>query len=243
MSQINALNALKGAIQFRGQADWSWPVQSSLDRQIRTRCYSMQDRQHVINHIHKNFINSCRSLVPPIELSSWERDQLMCFSIGRHYGLSTPLIDFTDSPYIALFFAFAEASDAEYRTVIGLDPRGMFEAELIQYAPDEVGLTSRVVAQRGSFFFLPRHWTLDEAFEDYSNFTHSGTRARLIRYEFPNYLRDEVLHALYDFNITYSRLFPDIQGAALNTNLIKLQMHSNLWRGAEEMSTKGRDEN
>jgi hypothetical protein len=67
--------------------------------------------ERCFNHF-KNAIRGRRGMNAKHELTTYE-----VWSLGRHYGLPTPLLDWTYSPYVAFFFAFAEDNGCRKRSV------------------------------------------------------------------------------------------------------------------------------
>lgn len=104
---------------YRGQANAIWPLRSRLDRLLRN--FPVNERAKKQKEHLQNFqyaVRGRRGPNPPI-LNS-ENDW---WALGQHHGLATPLLDWTESPYVALYFSFAENLEDEnkYRTVFALD--------------------------------------------------------------------------------------------------------------------------
>jgi FRG domain len=100
---------------FRGQREASWPLQTSLERALRVE-YSygnnvghyQLDRNMEGSELLRRFEEYAPQFIPdpPLkdDLASW-------LALMQHYGAPTRLLDWTDSPYVALYFAIENEPD------------------------------------------------------------------------------------------------------------------------------------
>jgi hypothetical protein len=98
---MRALNSLPNSFVFRGQSDAAWGLQSTLERTLGAKWNAQNAREFEDYSLDafksKYHIYSGTEHLPKSKLS-W-------LSVMQHYGVPTRLIDFTTSPYIALYFA------------------------------------------------------------------------------------------------------------------------------------------
>lgn len=92
---------------FRGQGKSNWHIQSSLERLIE-RFYST-DVQHKIypSGFEIEMLREFQWKYPNYETANMPKDDeiIEWLSIMQHYGSCTRMVDFTFSPYVALFMA------------------------------------------------------------------------------------------------------------------------------------------
>ncbi|MGZ5222345.1 MAG: FRG domain-containing protein, partial [Chitinophagaceae bacterium] len=95
------LNTLPNNFIYRGHADAKWSLASSLERVIGG-AWSFEKAKKFEEFSLLNF-------KPKFHLYDHENIQpnskLAWLSIMQHYGVPTRLLDFTESPYVALYFA------------------------------------------------------------------------------------------------------------------------------------------
>lgn len=98
---------------YRGQSNADWKVESTLDRlekrfprtlNLASRTPKHFDHPPVPHEIQLDrFKELARgkfvSHLPPSDDDEW-------WALAQHYGLATPMLDWTYSPFVALFFAF-----------------------------------------------------------------------------------------------------------------------------------------
>ncbi len=101
---------------WRGQRK-EWPLESSFDRNFP----NINNRQAKLHEILKKFKHRLDEL-SNLNINGMTGDEI--WAIGQHYGLQTPLLDWTESPYIAAYFAFYRKGTEErlaYRVVYTLN--------------------------------------------------------------------------------------------------------------------------
>jgi len=87
---------------FRGQMDSRFELVSSFDRMMPAK---LTDRSSEFERWHKFFKYLRRHIGSSVD----HLDDEDSISLAQHYGVSTRLLDWTYSPYIAAFFAFFDA--------------------------------------------------------------------------------------------------------------------------------------
>ncbi len=98
---------------YRGQGKENWDLEPSLDRLIKK--LGKTDDVNFHQDLMLEFQRSTRGRLEQDRNSMEPNDW---WALGQHHGLTTPLLDWTLSPYIAAFFAFLEdTTDEEYVVV------------------------------------------------------------------------------------------------------------------------------
>lgn len=95
------LNALPNNFIFRGHSDASWQLTSSLERFLGPTWSPDRARQfeaRTLDLFKSKYHIYCGNEHVPQSKLAW-------LSVMQHYGVPTRLVDFSESPYIALYFA------------------------------------------------------------------------------------------------------------------------------------------
>jgi len=190
---------------FRGQSDSSWPLKTTLDRRYASGTDDERDRTH--DRLQAEFRREAIGLPMALDRAGLETEWLL---LSRHHGLPTPILDFTRSPYIAAFFAFAAAAELESKSVTiwiidrsrlpGMDVPGITILE----DEDAIWLNPRAVEQRAVSLWV-----------------HTGQRSTeellgdaLIKADLPSSDRRLALADLDEMGISSRGLFRDLEAVA-----------------------------
>ncbi|WP_337162895.1 FRG domain-containing protein [Vibrio fluvialis] len=221
---------------FRGQRRSDWGLTPSLARLSE---HDTIDADLANRHLNL-FKYSVRGRVKSI--SSLE--DLDVWAIGQHYGLMTPLLDWSRSPYVSMFFA-VEIRDPENespknysRAIFALNKTRLDRLNVDIFVDSLASENARLISQNGLFTISP--------FSD-SNTLETDILNQLAerdididdpdvlkRYIFKVHIpmedekdRLDCFQSLRKMNIHHSSLYPDLIGSSSHCNeLIKEEYHS-----------------
>lgn len=199
----------KVQIIFRGHANADWKFVSTFDRLRHFR--SSDDREASLRLLLGQFRRCAAGLgamTPTVaDPQSWTQWELL----ARHHGVPTTVLDWTQSPWVAAFFAFDDeaASTADRIAIWGLDREVFAEQKIdaIELIDDESLLFENVRAVEQEALFM-RIRTLDAPVEQH-------LEGHLFRYTIPTANREHALRDLDDMRINRRTLFRDLDGAAI----------------------------
>lgn len=98
---IRSINELPNNFLYRGQANSEWGLQSSLERIL-----SRQWTSEAVQKFEEFSLSQFKSKFHLYDKENLQPDsKLAWLSLMQHYGVPTRLLDFTESPYVALYFA------------------------------------------------------------------------------------------------------------------------------------------
>ncbi|MDD2853660.1 MAG: FRG domain-containing protein [Desulfuromonadaceae bacterium] len=222
---------------WRGQLDAEWGLETSLDRLFKKH-NKKPTTARLNRHMEKFKLASRgrRGENPRRDLNENE-----WWAIGQHNSLATPLLDWTHSPFVALYFAFEkqQSPSSGYRAVWALgDSKNIVTAirkvkpsatddSVITYIRPQQDENTRLVNQGGLFTRVPlgstvRTWIEENHDKDEENIAH------LIKIKIPDSGREECLRTLNMMNINHATLFPDLYGASQHCNkALSIEKYSN----------------
>lgn len=220
---------------FRGQQDARWPLLTSLSRylsaHIPDRASWRQREERAIRIFRRKAHNY---LSDPTVLDN----ALRCLALMQHHGAPTRLLDFTKSPFVAVFFALERATrdaavyalntprlwgavprvqPAMHRDAI--DPRlpGNFadlfmpNVNAIIWTGEPTEMDRRLVAQSGT---LVVPGMLDKPLDEILLHYPEDGATLLKKIVLAHAMREDAMKALYRMNVTNATLFPDLDGLA-----------------------------
>jgi hypothetical protein len=222
-----------GRYVFRGHADAGWALRTSLMRALEGYRLTAAQALEIERSAMLEFRKQAHLYVPP--RMAFADDTPGAWALMQHYGAPTRLLDWTRSPYVALYFAVThfegdgavwlldaqalhEAAQRRHRELFPLpdspDARAKIlldaEAPAVVYLTDLHVQTDRMAAQQLLFTLSPRiladHGQLIARTLD-----RAGERAwqKLV---VPEALKAEFMRRLRTMNITARTLFPGLDG-------------------------------
>jgi len=210
------------AEKFNDYNGYLWRGQDKEQSQILSRIdRNTSDESSKQDELNKTLKKFKLSLKKHRDISNLKEDDI--WAIGEHYGLITPLLNWTESPYIALYFAFYEkkADDKDPAIVYaltkstGLLKRGKKRYLEITFEKNvfDNPQNRRLLSQKGKFTkslnrkgiesIATTFWKTGQKKLAY------GDEVIFAKILIPSDSKNSCLKSLKSMNITYETLFPD----------------------------------
>jgi FRG domain len=201
---------IRGRFLFRGQGSAAWHLESSFDRWFKG---DRLKKNQVADRLIELFQSEAEGL--SIERDIWS-DQRRRLALAQHHGVPTRLVDWTESPYVAAFFAFGSGlSSGKEDTQVAiwcLDTTsaawaGQAGVEIINVPSYD---NDRLRNQLGWFTFLTAPYS---TLEQHVSFCPDAQQA-LRKFTIPVTEARMALSDLEMMGMSYSKIFPGLDGCA-----------------------------
>jgi hypothetical protein len=221
---------------FRGQKDEGWSLKSSLLRLLDRRSLTNKHVVELERQMRHAFRGEAHRFIPSHYLAEFESDLTHWWALMRHFGSPTRILDWTLSPYVALYFAvegcwdkpgalwcvrgkaigkaFGEKNPKGYKNTWKEErkrakgnPFMQSDPTPILYVYEMEHQIDRIAAQQGQFLVCT------DALED-----HADTLARnldsadLLKFSIAPVMKPDFMRELHLMNITAKSLFPGTEG-------------------------------
>jgi hypothetical protein len=189
---------------FRGEDSTQYPLRSKLGRAVARREDNAAKEQDIL----RQFKRRAAPLLATLPSTNWE-----WLAIAQHFGLATRLLDWTENPLIAVFFATRNPRERRDRLLYMLPESAIgaadestepFDAAVpVFYRPTHI--VTRVTSQAGLFTVHP---TPSESF----------AHERLEQWVIPDEIVIDVYATLMTYGITEAFVFADLDALARHLN-------------------------
>jgi hypothetical protein len=221
MSQIRCISELLQVLEpvphsfFRGQASFDWTLEPSLARiNNPDNCYSMSLRGWL--DLESYLIREFRKFSYPY-LKDEPQNEFDWLVHAQHHGLPTRLLDWSENPLKALFFAVENREHDQLDGALHLctpkqtapSTRDIHEGKGTQFFCSSY-INDRISAQEGAFS-IP-YLNIEE-----DDFTYSLDidTSKLLRYEkvhIPKEAKPQLRHELNKLGINHRTIYPGLDG-------------------------------
>jgi FRG domain len=231
--EVNAVvgEVFGGTFAFRGQPDSEYELTSSFDR--RYGPLSPMQRARTQRRLEDLFQDiAARSAI------ATPKDAVAGMCLGQHFGLATRMLDWTESRYIAAFFAFSSlllrysssldaeaARDSRRVSVFAIrksSPLWSHETvEILSLGYAAAVDNDRLKRQRGLFTVnRTQHTSIEHFVQSYMEENPAEVDVTpLYRFDIPVGEARKAIRDLHDMRISHSELFPGLEGVAMEAML------------------------
>jgi hypothetical protein len=238
LKYLEAADLNDGTWVFRGHARACWHVDTELERAVPEMC----DWHPAEVWVLKAFMNHARCHAPDSQDLPGTEDLVSWLALARHCGAPTRLLDCTRSPYVAAFFAAAEASRnvpcaiwATKRSAIEEEAGRLLDCQNDAFrnnfteiffretsppviAPVEPPCPDERQRAQQALFLCPNqtHWCVgfETSLKNVLQRPANAGEHWLCKIEIAPQARDELLSELRRMRISYETLFPGLDGFA-----------------------------
>jgi hypothetical protein len=231
-----------GGYLFRGHAHADWPLRPTLHRAVTNDdpARTLPDGSELLR-IEKQLTDRFRNLAPlhmPPVILQYTKATVDWWTVMRHHGAPTRLLDWTGSFFVAVYFAvcsqqkadgvvyavhvssFNQAMQQAHATAVSIPADQLDRACSNPDAPDALmcikryhGQSDRMIAQQGGFMLCQNvRGDVESILATELPKAGAADKLYLRRFRIPSRFKPEIMSHLRTMNVAGHSLFPGLDG-------------------------------